>query len=381
MNLLDTRLDNPLISLFLELARIPSPSGHERQVIDFIATRLRGLGLEVAESPPIEDHPAAAGNLYCYLPGNAPGIPIMLSAHTDTVVIDADVLPRPLLDDGIIRSGSRAVLGADDKAAVAAIVYTMEMVTKKKIPHAGIELLLTVGEESGLRGAKAASLEGIKARCGFCFDSTGPVGGMVVKSPSQKTITANFIGKSAHAGVAPERGRSAIVAAARAVAEMKLGRIDEETTANIGIINGGKAVNVIPDRCHISGEARSHNQDKLEKQITSMLDAISFAATVAEVDVEVSTVDEFRGFDLTEGNLSYDLAKRALKEIGIEPVPITTGGGSDVNVFNLKGLPCVNLSVGMENVHTPDEYISVDSLQAVHRLLLALIGQALKSDN
>ena len=368
--------DDPLISLFLELVRVPSPSGQEREVVDFLATRLRGLGLDVEESEPLDDSPAAAGNLYCRLPGSAAGIPVLFSAHMDTVASEAGALPRPVLDGGVIRSGSRAVLGADDKAAVAAIVHTVETVIRKGVPHAGIELLLTVGEESGLRGAKASSLDGIAAECGFCMDATGPLGGLVVRSPSQKTIRATFVGKPAHAGVAPEEGRSAIAAAARAISEMRLGRIDAVTTANIGIIRGGEAVNVVPDRCSIAGEARSHDDARLEEQVTAMLDAIAFAATHAEVDVEIATVDEFRGFDLSGGNLPYELAERALKQIGMEPRGVETGGGSDVNVLILKGLPCVNMTIGMESVHTPEETITLESLQAAHRALMAILEQA-----
>lgn len=344
--------------------------------MDFLATRLRGLGLEVTESEPIEEHAEAAGNLYCHLPATRAGTPVMLSAHVDTVASEKGALPQPLLAEGVIRSGSRAVLGADDKAAVAAIVRAVEEVVHGNIGHAGIELLFTVGEESGLRGAKASSLEGFSARCGFCFDSTGPLGGIVVKSPSQKTLRATFIGRSAHAGVAPEQGRSAIATAARAVAEMPLGRIDKETTANIGVIRGGEAVNIVADRCHIAGEARSHDDARLEEQVTAMLDAISFAATVAEVDVEVATVDEFHGFDISGGNPAYDLAWRALADAGAQPHPVSTGGGSDVNVFILKGMPCVNLSSGMENVHTPDEYILVESLRQLEATVLAIVRLA-----
>ncbi len=369
---------DPLVSLFLDLARIASPSGHEREIMDHLTARLRGVGLEVEESEPIEEHPAAAGNLYCRLAANAAGKAVMFAAHVDTVASAEDALPSPVLENGIISSGSRAVLGADDKAAVAAMVLTLEQVIKEQLSHAGIELLLTVGEESGLRGAKSAPPTQLTASCGFCMDSTGPVGRIVASSPSQKTIRATFIGKPAHAGVAPEQGRSAIVAAAKAVAEMKLGRINADTTANIGIIRGGEAVNVVPGRCHIAGEARSHVDEKLERQVTSMLEAVSYAAAAGGVDVEVAVVDEFQGFNIGPGHLAYDLALQAFADIDIRPEPVSTGGGSDVNVFNLKGVPSVNLSAGMEQVHTPDEYISVESLHQCHQLLLAIIRKAVR---
>ncbi len=367
---------DPLVSLFMELARIGSPSGSEREIMDFLTARLRGIGLEAEESEPIEAHAAAAGNLLCRLQATAPGTAIMLAAHVDTVASEKGALPLPVLENGIIRSGSRAVLGADNKAAVAAMVYTLEKIAKEKIPHGGLELLLTVGEECGLRGAKSLDTAGLRASCGFCMDSTGPVGRIVTSSPSQKTIRAVFRGKAAHAGVEPERGRNAIAAAAAAVAGMKLGRIDADTTANVGIIKGGEAVNVVPDTCEIAGEARSHVDEKLEQQVAAMLDGVGFAATAASVDVEVAVVDEFRGFDIGPGHPAYDIAQQALDDIGLGAEPVSTGGGSDVNVFNLKGIPSVNLSAGMENVHSPAESISVESLHQCHQLLLAIIHRA-----
>ncbi len=376
MNKRDTEPAGALVSLFMDLARIASPTGNEREIMDHLTTRLRGLGLEVEESAPLEDRPSAAGNIFCRLKANAPGTAIMFSAHVDTVASQEGALPQPVLENGTIRSGSPAVLGADDKVAVAAMVYTLEQVIKKQVRHAGLELLLTVGEESGLRGAKALPSGQIKASCGFCMDGTGPVGRIVTRSPSQKTVRAVFRGKAAHAGVEPERGRNAIAAAARAVAEMKLGRIDADTTANIGIIRGGEAVNVVPGRCQIEGEARSHDDEKLESQVAAMLDAISFAAAAASVDVELAAVDEFRGFNIGPGHPAYDLALLALEDIGLEPVPVSSGGGSDVNIFNLMGIPSVNLSAGMENVHTPDEYIAVESLNQCHRLLMEIIRKA-----
>ena len=368
--------DDPLVRLFLDLACIPSPSGSERYVVDFLARHLADLGLETSEDKPVGEGTGAAGNLYCHIPGDGPGIPVLLSAHTDTVYADPKAMPDPVIEGGIIRSGSRAVLGADDKAALAAIVDAVEYIINQGRQHSGIELLLTASEENGLRGAKACSLEDISARCGFCLDSTGPVGEVIVRSPTQKTLRTTFKGRSAHAGVAPEEGRSAVLAAARAIAAMRLGRIDDETTANIGMIRGGEAVNVVPDRCSISGESRSHDDTSLEEQIASMLDAINQAATETGVDAETSVVDEFHSFDLSADNLPVELAAEALRSIGIEPVLASTGGGSDVNEFNRKGLESVNLSVGMEQVHTPDEFITVESLVQARDLVLAIVDSA-----
>lgn len=375
-----TGSDDPLVRLFLDLAAIPSPSGSERDVVDFLTRYLFDLGFEPVEETLLGAGAGAAGNLYCHIPGHGQGIPILLSAHTDTVHVNLEASPEPYVDSGVIRSGSRSVLGADDKAAVAAIIDAVGAIVNGGIQHSGIELLLTVSEEEGLKGAKASDLSRVKARCGFCFDSTGPVGEVIVRSPTQKTLRATFKGRAAHAGVAPEEGRSAVVAASRAVAGMKLGRIDADTTANIGIIRGGEAVNVVPDRCNISGESRSHDDTSLETQIASMLDAINRAAAETEVDAETTVVDEFHAFDLSGGNLPVELAQQALARIGIKPVLASTGGGSDVNEFNRKGLESVNLSVGMEKVHTPEEFITVESLQQARDLVLAIVELANSHD-
>lgn len=369
-------INDPLVELFLELARIHSPTGCERPAVDYLKERLGRLGLAVEEGPPVGDGPQAAGNIYCRIPGNTDGIPILLSAHTDTVLSEAGALPNPVVEGGIIKSGSRAVLGADDKAAIAAMMLAVETVIAEKRPHAGIELLFTVCEESGLRGAKASNLENIEAECGFCMDCTGTVGSIVVRSPAQKTIRAAFTGRAAHAGVEPEKGLSAIRAASLAITAMELGRLDNETTANIGIIRGGDAVNIVPAACVIEGEARSHDPRRLDEVVTAMVDAITAAAAEDNIDVDVTVVDEFSSFDFREGGLPVELAARAIKRMGLNPSYISTGGGSDVNVLNLKGLACANLAIGMERLHSYDEYIAVESLLQAYQLVLEIIDEA-----
>jgi tripeptide aminopeptidase len=208
------------------------------------------------------------------------------------------------------------------------------------------------------------------------MDCTGSVGSIVVRSPSQKTIRAEFIGRAAHAGVEPEEGRSAVKAAALAVSRMELGRLDDETTANIGIIRGGDAINVVPAACNIEGEARSHDGDRLDAVVAAMIEMITVAAAETGVDVNTSVVDEFSAFDFRDGGKPVELAARAMKQMGLMPSYISTGGGSDVNVLNLKGLPCVNLAIGMEKLHTADEYIAVESLKQAHNLALEIIHES-----
>ena len=219
-------------------------------------------------------------------------------------------------------------------------------------------------------------LTGLQARAGFVFDSTGPVGDVIVRAPSQKMVKAEFHGTAAHAGIAPEKGRSAILAAARALAAMRLGRLDEVTTANVGVIEGGSATNIVPERCRLEGEARSHDPQKLAAQVGDMLEAINVAATETGVDVQVTVTDEFTAFALDDDALPVRIAVTALERAGFTPRLIGSGGGSDVNVYNAAGLPSVNLSVGMENVHTPDEYLPVVRLHEAASLLRAIIEAA-----
>jgi len=199
---------------------------------------------------------------------------------------------------------------------------------------------------------------------------------VITRAPSQKMLTADFHGVAAHAGIAPEKGRSAIAAAAAAVAAMKLGRIDEATTANIGLIGGGSALNVVPEHCRIEGEVRSHDAALLAAQTAHMVDAVELAAGLAGIDVEVAVRDAFTGFSLDDDALPVRIACAALRELGVAPRIIASGGGSDVNVYNAGGLPSVNLSVGMELVHTADEYLPVARLDDAYRLLHALLRAA-----
>ena len=362
-----------LLALFVRLVEIPSPSGHERAVADFIKGYLRDVGLDPHEDDSAAATGAGSGNIVVRVPGVGRGTPIVVAAHMDTVAVDGPI--KAVVTDGVVRSASDTILGGDDKAACTVLLAVLADLAKRP-PQAGFEAVFSTCEEIGLRGAKALDLSSLEARVGFVFDSTGPVGAVVTRAPSQKTLTAEFHGAAAHAGIAPEQGRSAIAAAAAAVAAMRLGRLDDVTTANIGLISGGSATNVVPERCRIEGEARSHDPALLATQIAHMVDAAQLAAGLAGVDVEIAVHDAFRGFSLDDDALPVRIACAALRELGIEPRIAASGGGSDVNVYNAGGLSSVNLSNGTEQIHTPDEYLPVERLDDVYRLLHALLRVA-----
>jgi tripeptide aminopeptidase len=280
-----------------------------------------------------------------------------------------------VVEDGIVRSAGDTILGGDNKAACAVLLAVLADLAATP-PDCGLEAVFSTFEELGLRGAKALDLSGFAARAGFVFDTTGPVGDVITRAPSQKIVTADFHGVAAHAGIAPEEGRSAIAAAAAAVAAMNLGRIDSVTTANVGLISGGSAINVVPERCRVEGEARSHDPASLVTQTAQMVDAAQLAAALAGIDVEITVQEAYTGFSLEDDALPARIACAALRQVGFEPRIGASGGGSDVNAFNAAGLPSVNLSVGMEQVHTPDEYLPVERLGDVYRLLHALLRVA-----
>ena len=357
-----------VLDLFLELAAIPSPSGEEQAVAERVTAYLRDLAL----TPETDD----AGNVLARIEagGANGGAPIFLCAHMDTVPVAGPI--EPVVEDGVVRNGANTILGADDKAAVAVLLQAARTLLSEQRPHAGIELLFTVREETGLEGAKAFDHTRLGARAGFVYDYSGRVGDVVVAAPSARQIDATFKGRPAHAGIAPEEGRSAVFAAAKAIADLRLGRIDEETTANVGRIEGGTARNVVPEFCTVAAEVRSRDEKKLAELVAEMLDAFTFAAGVAECEVATKVEESYRGYRLRTDDPPVRLAFAALERAGFSPRPVDVGGGADANVFNARGLPCVNLANGMTHVHTAEEEIAVADLDAMLRVTLELVEAA-----
>jgi tripeptide aminopeptidase len=363
--------------LMARLCEIPSPSREEGRVAEVVRAELRELGAEIFEDDAAQRVPAGCGNIvgrFPATPGHEGGTPIMFGAHLDTV---PNLRPiNVICVDGYLTNRHPTILGGDDKSAVAALLVAMRRVRDEAIPHAGVELVMTPCEEIGLKGAALFDPASLRARAGFVYDHTGDIGSIVTAAPSLRKIHATFVGRAAHAGITPESGRSAIEAAARAIARMPLGRIDADTTANIGIVEGGTATNVVAERCVVRAEARSRDERSLAGQLTAMLDALTWAASEVEVDLETRVDNEFAGYRLTERDPQVRLAMQGLRACGFEPQLVETGGGSDVNAFLRSGLPAVNLCNGMIDIHTPDERISLASLDALVEVTLGIIGAA-----
>jgi tripeptide aminopeptidase len=364
-----------VLELFVELAAIPSPSGEERAVADVVAAYLRDCALDVDEDGAGAAIGASAGNLYAHVEATVPGTPIFLCAHLDTVPPTAEI--RPVVDDdGIVRNDAPTILGADDKAAVAVMLEATRRVLAERRPTAGLELVFTPKEEVGLLGAGAFDASRLSARHGFVYDQAAPIGDVILGAPFAKSLAATFHGRATHAGMYPEEGRNAIAAAARAIAELRLGRVDDESTANVGVIRGGVATNIVAETCTFHAEARSHDEAKLTDLVQEMLDSIAFAAEAGDCRVDVEAQRSYRGYRFRRDADVVRFASAALERAGYEPRFSLSGGGADANVFNDRGRQCLNLANGMIDIHTPDERIAVADLEAMVDVTLALVDAA-----
>jgi tripeptide aminopeptidase len=357
---------------FVRLCEIRSPTGEEREVADTIVAELRALGLEVSEDDAAGRAEAGAGNLVARLPGRSDRW-AMFCAHIDTVPHAGQI--EVVNDEGVFRSRGETILGADNKAAVAVFI---ELVARhvEEPPPIGIELLLTVAEEQGLRGAKAFDPSELRSDCGFVLDHASAIGEVIVTSPTQQRILADFSGVEAHAGIRPEDGSNAIAAAATAISRMELGRLDEETTANVGVISGGTSGNVVPGHCRITAEARSLGADRAAAVAGEITEACAWGASEHGCDVDVRVEELFRGYEVASGSRSLTLAEAGLRDAGFEPVRTSTGGGSDANALIAAGFDCVLLANGTEANHTPDESVSARSLDAMLAVCEAIVTEA-----
>jgi tripeptide aminopeptidase len=363
-----------VLELFLELAALRSPSGEERAVADVVLAYVRDLGLEVDEDEAGAAVGSTIGNLYTRLEPTAEGVPIFLCAHLDTVPPDGSL--EPVVDEGVVRNAGGTILGADDKSAVAVMLEATRRVLAENRPHAGIELLFTPKEEVGLLGAAAFDHTRLHAQLGYVYDQAAPIGEIILGAPYSQAMQVRFHGRASHSGMYPEEGRSAIAAAARAIADLRLGRIDDESTANVGTIQGGTAGNIVPEWCSFDAEARSHDERKLADLVQEMLETFAFAASLADCEVETSVKKSYRGYRFKRDDPVVRLAATALERSGHPPTYGLSGGAADANVFNERGLPCLNLANGMTSIHTADEHIAVDDLDAMVEVTLALVDAA-----
>ncbi|MCU0492944.1 MAG: M20/M25/M40 family metallo-hydrolase [Chloroflexaceae bacterium] len=350
-----------LLDTFLELVRFDNPSGEEAVIVAHLRQQFAAMGLETQQD--------AMHNLLVRLPGE--GEPILLNAHTDSVKPCTNV--RPVVADGVVRSSGDTVLGADDLAGVAAILEAVRSLRESGGRHRAAELLFTSQEEVGLRGAAAFDYSWLRARHGFVFDVNGEIGGICLGAPAQDSLHALITGKAAHAGVEPEKGISAIQVAAAAIGAMPLGRIDEETTANIGIIRGGEATNIVTPQVELWGEARSHTMAKLAAQSQAMVETLQRTAETWGAQVDTTVTRRYDSYRLSLDEPVVQEAMAVLQQLGVKPYTFISGGGSDANIFCGHGLRIANLSVNYRDIHSVNEHLAIADLETLTRLAEELL--------
>ncbi len=361
-----------MIEEFCRMVKVDSTSYNERPFTDWLTNRCREMGLEVYEDKAGERLNSSAGNLYITVPGNLPGVePVMLCCHMDTVEPGRGV--KPVVKEDRICSDGTTILGSDDKAGIVAILECVRVLKEQNIPHGDLELIFTVAEEVGLQGAKLLEYDRIKAKFGYVLDCDGSAGTIITQAPAQYKIKATVYGKAAHAGICPEEGVNAIVLASNAISKMTLGRLDENTTANIGVIQGGKATNIIPDMVNIEGETRSNNPEVLEQKTQEICNIIEDTANQGGGRAEVVKEFLYPHLNLTEDDPAVQYAITAAKKLGQEPKLQSTGGGSDANIFNGEGIATANLGIGMNKVHSTEEYITIKDLVLNARYLVEIV--------
>lgn len=360
-----------LVDEFIQMAKIVSPSKKEGNFARYLKKVLEEIGLQVELDDAGAKIGGDTGNIIGKLKGSPDYRPIILSAHMDTVEPCEDI--EPVIDGEVIRSKTDTILSADDKGGIAAVVEALRVIQEQDLPHGDIEVVFTICEETGMHGAKNLQVEHLRGEICYIFDCDGKPGTIITQGPAKNVIKATVKGKKAHAGLCPETGISAIQVAAEAVANMQLLRIDPDTTANIGVFHGSTATNVVCDLVEIIAEARSLYNEKLDQQTNHMKECFQYAAEKYHAEADVKVERSYSAFQLNEGDDCILLAKKAIENIGLQPILLSTGGGSDANVLNSKGIPTVDLGIGMTNVHTTEEYIEIEDLVNTTKLILELI--------
>jgi tripeptide aminopeptidase len=369
-----------LKNFLIELIKIDSLSRKEYDIAMRLKREMEDLGAQVSIDDAGERVGGNVGNLIAHFTGTAPeAIPILLSAHMDTVVPGEGIVP--ILDGDILRTDGRTVLGGDDKSGVAIICEVLRVIKENRFPCSDVDVVFTICEEAGLIGAKCLDVSRLRARTGLVLDSDS-VGFLFTKAPAANRMEFRVHGLEAHAGVCPEKGVNAIKVAADGIAQMSLGRIDHETTANIGVIEGGMAVNIVPNSVILKGEARSHSQEKLDRQTEHMLRCLQDAASrhslelggrqfIASIDAKIER--DYDRMDVPDGAAIVQLVRAAAKNLRVDIKTLATGGGCDANVLNQKGLEVANLSTGMREIHTVKEWLDLKDLNLSAQMVLEVV--------
>ncbi len=364
-----------LVEEFLSLVRIDSLTKKERDMADALLKKLAHMGYEPYEDETAERIGGNAGNVVCRIKGERDKPALLLMAHMDTVV--PGLSKKPVVEGDIIKTDGTTILGGDDAAGIAVILETLKSLKEEGTPFGDITLAFTVAEEGGLFGARNLDLSSFPADYAFILDDEGPIGTVAVKAPYYNRFMATFKGRAAHAGLEPEKGLSAILLASEAIANMPLfGRIDQESTSNIGIIQGGQARNIVCEACTVEGEVRSTEEEKIERFTREILESFKKTAEARGGTVEIELERMYPGYRIEEDDPIIQLLKEASQLSGIPLNLHATGGGSDTNIINGAGIPAVDISVGMEKVHSTQEMIRISNMVKACEFLTAIIKAA-----
>lgn len=367
-----------ILNHLFEYVKIDSETLNEKAFADHMVGILKNLGFEIKRDHAGEKIGSNTSNIIAKRKGEKSGPILALSAHLDTVMPGNGI--EPMIVENHVRSKGDTILGADDKAGIAAIIEGIQTALEKNIPLGDLEVILTIAEEGGLNGAKNLDYDLVESQFAYVFDSGGIPGEIMVKGPAQDKIEIIIKGRSAHAGICPEEGINAIQVAAKAIDQMKLLRIDEETTANIGIIKGGNATNIVCSEVTIQAEARSLDNDKLDLQTKHMVQCFKEACEAFDADYILNIERAYSAY-LIEGTDPFlEYTRKRIKAMDLVPVETASGGGSDTNVYNANGIKAINLGIGMRKCHTLDEYIAIEHLEQTAELVLSIISEFWNSD-
>ena len=360
-----------LVNIFIKMLAHESPSFEERPMAEWLINYLQDRGFAVHMDLCADKIGGNCGNLVAHLKGNKSKEPISFAAHLDQIPPCKDI--KPIITGNLIHTDGTTTLGGDDKAGIAAILEALEHVLEEKTDLPDIYLLFTVCEENGLLGAKNFDANLLPVKNIVIIDAAGPAGIIAYKAPAMKTIEITFKGKKAHAGIEPEKGNNAVKIAADAITNMHMGRIDWETTVNIGRIEGGQATNIVPDRVKVLAEIRSHSKPKLEAELAYMIKCCEESKVKNHSEFVFKSELNYPAFELSKDEYIYQLCIKAFKKAGIEPNPIITGGGSDANILSALGYNCAIISVGMDNVHTLEETVNIDDMYKTAKALAIMM--------
>ncbi len=355
-----------LIKTFVDLVEISSPSWHEKPVMDYIIKRFKSLNAECIQYPCGESH-----NLLVKISGDNKRTPILLSGHMDTVVPCENI--RAIVTDTKITTDGKTVLGSDDKAAIAIFIEAIEYIKEKKISHGNIEILLSCAEELGLKGIKGFDLNLLKSKYGFVFDSSGDIGRIIIKAPYHSNMQIHIKGRASHAGMAPEKGINAIRVLSEIITLLPNGKIDEETTLNVGVISGGRATNIVAEEAFCDLEVRSIVKNKMVDAEKNVREIVKKICSKYGARARIERTLEYAGFVISENDPVSLFTSQAMKKIKLKPEFVAMGGGSDTNIINSSKIKAINLSCGMQKIHSTDEFIMIKDLVNGTRLAVSLI--------